>query len=144
MDTKLLINLHEGIVEVVGSEEFVRSVYDDFKDKISDDVEQGLDRAEVDSQSQESASPSNRKKRRKAAHPPKGASCRARILQLKKEGFFREQRAPTDIVAGLKGKGWTHTGAQVTAALTVMFNKGEIQRTAESAGGNFKYFWDRD
>jgi hypothetical protein len=33
--TKLLINLKEGIVEVEGAEEFVRDVYNDFKERVS-------------------------------------------------------------------------------------------------------------
>lgn len=52
-------------------------------------------------------------------------------------------RSGSEIVEGLKGKGWTHAGNQVGAALTQMFNRGDIQRTKEGNGA-WKYFWDRD
>jgi hypothetical protein len=35
MTTRLVINLREGVVEVEGGEEFVRSIYDDFKERVS-------------------------------------------------------------------------------------------------------------
>lgn len=38
VNTRLLINLREGIVEAEGGEEFVRSVYDDFKERVSKPV----------------------------------------------------------------------------------------------------------
>jgi hypothetical protein len=63
-------------------------------------------------------------------------------LTLKGEGFFKAKKSPTEIVSGLEVKGWTHTVNQVGAALTPMFNKGEIQRTKD--GTNWVYFWDRD
>lgn len=34
MDSKLKINIQEGILEVEGSEKFVKEIYDDFKDKL--------------------------------------------------------------------------------------------------------------
>lgn len=82
-------------------------------------------------------------KRRKVSAPPKGKSCGARILTLKEEGFFKDHQTVGDIVEALKGKGWTHATNQVGAALTPMFNRGDIQRTKEG-NGSWKYFWDRD
>ena len=82
------------------------------------------------------------KKKKIVRQPPPGASCRDRIKTLKADGFFKDTRTPGDIVTGLGKKGWTHNSPQVGAALTIMFNKGEIQRTKD--GGAFKYFWDRD
>lgn len=81
-------------------------------------------------------------KRRKVSAPPKGQSCAARIMTLKAEGFFKEHRSGAEIVEGLKGKGWTHALNQVSAALTQMFSRGDIQRTKEG-NGSWKYFWDR-
>lgn len=80
--------------------------------------------------------------RKRVSLPPKGQSCRARITKLRDDKFFSEKRSPSDIVTGLAKKGWTHTVNQVGAALTPMFEKGEIQRTKE--GNGFKYFWDRE
>lgn len=82
-------------------------------------------------------------KRRKVSAPPKGQSCAARITALKDEGFFKDHQSATDIIEGLKGKGWTHNANQVGAALTNMFTRGDIQRTKEG-NGSWKYFWDRD
>ena len=64
------------------------------------------------------------------------------FLTLKEEGFFKQHRSTGDIVEGLKGKGWTHAGNQVGAALTNMFGRGDIQRTKEGSGP-WSYFWDR-
>jgi len=82
-------------------------------------------------------------KKRSVNKPPKGHSCADRIISLKTEGFFKEHRSGSEIVEGLKGKGWTHAGNQVGAALTQMFARGDIQRTKEG-NGSWKYFWDRD
>ncbi|ODT47083.1 MAG: hypothetical protein BGO80_17605 [Devosia sp. 63-57] len=81
-------------------------------------------------------------KRRRVSAPPKGQSCAARILTLRDEGFFKDHRSSTEIVEGLKSKGWTHAPNQVGAALTQMFARGDIQRTKEGNGA-WKYFWDR-
>lgn len=78
-------------------------------------------------------------KRRKGAAPPKGQSCAARILTLKEEGFFKSHRDTSDIVEGLRGKGWTHKANQVGAALTNMFERGDLQRTKEG-NSSWKYF----
>jgi hypothetical protein len=74
--------------------------------------------------------------------PPKGHSCGKRITSLKDGGFFKVHRTSSEIVEGLKGKGWTHNTSQVGAALTSLFKRGEIQRTKEG-NGSWKYFWDR-
>ena len=81
-------------------------------------------------------------KRRKVSAPPKGQSCAARITTLKDDDFFKTHRSTTDIIEGLKAKGWTHNANQVGAALTNMFTRGDIQRTKEGNGA-WKYFWDR-
>lgn len=40
-------------------------------------------------------------------------------------------------------KGWTHKSNQVGAALTALFERGQIQRTKEGNGA-WKYYWDRN
>lgn len=82
------------------------------------------------------------KKKRAVRQPPPGSSCRDRIKVLKSKGFFKTAKTTTDIVTGLGKEGWTHNSPQVGAALSIMFDKGEIQRTKD--GGSFKYYWDRD
>jgi hypothetical protein len=84
-----------------------------------------------------------RTRRRASKSPPKGQSCGDRIMALKADGFFKEHQGSTDIVAGLKGKGWTHSPGQVGASLTNLFNRGDIQRTKEG-NGTWKYYWDRN
>lgn len=83
------------------------------------------------------------KAKRRGNLPPKGQSCAFRIVTLKDEGFFKQHRSVSEIVEGLKGKGWTHNPNQVGAALTTMFTRGDIQRTKEGKGA-WQYFWDRD
>jgi hypothetical protein len=89
-------------------------------------------------------SESPKKRGRKAfKQPPAGQSCPARIQVLKDEGFFKEHRAPAEIVAGLRAKGWTHNLNQVGAATSALFSKGTLQRT-KNGKGPWMYFWDRD
>lgn len=64
------------------------------------------------------------------------------MLTLKKDGFFREQRTPAQIVEALGKKGWTHNSNQVSAAGGQMFKRSDIQRT--KMGKGFAYFWDRE
>lgn len=91
---------------------------------------------------EDSAETKPKKKKRTFRQPPPGTSCRDRIKVLKRSGFFKDPKTPGEIVVGLGKKGWTHNSSQVGAALTIMFNKHEIQRTKD--GGIFKYYWDRD
>ena len=81
--------------------------------------------------------------RKASKRTPAGHSCADRILTLKADGFFKEHRGSGDIVTGLKGKGWTHKSNLVGAALTQLFERGQIQRTKEG-NGPWKYYWDRD
>jgi hypothetical protein len=80
--------------------------------------------------------------RRAVKMPPAGQSCPARIQVLKDEGYFKEHRAPNDIVGKLREKGWTHNLNQVGAATSALFNKGVLQRTKDGKGP-WLYFWDR-
>lgn len=85
-----------------------------------------------------------RKRARKAVkQPPAGQSCPSRLQILKEEGFFKEHRAPADIVVGLRAKGWTHNQNQVAAATSSLFNRGSLQRTKDGKGP-WLYYWDRD
>ena len=81
--------------------------------------------------------------KRKRSVAPKGHSCADRMLALKGEGFFKEKKGVSDIVAGLAGKGFTHKTNQVSAAGESLFKRGLLQRTKDG-NGPFQYFWDRD
>src|SRR5690242_1264151 len=97
--TKVRIDLNAGVVELEGDEAFVSAQLDKLlpvlqisqrstsNDREEDPPPAGASRAD----------PTTDKKRRKGSVPPKGASCRSRILELKKDGFFSEHRSPNDI-----------------------------------------------
>ena len=82
-------------------------------------------------------------RKRKVSNPPKGQSCPDRMMSLKSDGFFRDPKVASEIVAGLAAKGWKHTTNQVSAATESLFKRSLIQRTKEG-GGPWKYYWDRD
>jgi hypothetical protein len=152
MTNRVHIDAPAGVVEIEGEKEFVEGLLAKLFPLLE---EAGFGSrppngasAEADSAPGESDdgtpehTPKLKAKRRKVSAPPKGQSCAARILTLREEGFFKEHRAATEIVEGLKGKGWTHAPNQVGAALAQMFGRGDIQRTKEG-NGTWKYFWDR-
>jgi hypothetical protein len=67
-------------------------------------------------------------------------SCRDRVKKLRDDGFFSERRGISEIVQGLGAQGHVHNVNQVGAALTTMFERGEILRAPVE--GKFKYHWD--
>ena len=152
---KVRIDAPSGVVEVEGDKEFVEEQLTKILPLIqaagfgaatkqpARQAQTGGDRetAGKDDTPGEAAT-ENSRRRRKTAMPPRGSSCRDRIKTLKDDGFFKKQHTPSDIVDGLAKKGWTYKSNQVGAALTQMFEKGELQRTKDGSG--FKYFWDRD
>ena len=64
------------------------------------------------------------------------------MLVLRGKGFFKKKRTTSAIVDGMAKEGWTYKTNQVAAAAGPMFDRGDIQRTAE--GNGFAYYWDRD
>lgn len=152
MPCKVRIDAPHGIVEIEGDAEFVSSFYEKLAPLVDRAhfgtgirVEEAAvngeqDSADDDGDSREVGKP--KRKKRTAQRPPSGQSCRDRILKLKEEKFFVEKKSASDIVSGLGKSGFTHNVSQVGAALTTMFDKGEIQRTKDG-GGNWQFFWDR-
>jgi hypothetical protein len=97
----------------------------------------------ADAEPVDNANGKARSRTRKAGkRPPAGHSCPERLLSLRADGFFREKRNTSDIVAGLKEKGSIHNTSQVSAAAGSLFKKGELRRMFE--GRTPYYFWDRD
>ncbi|THD36155.1 MAG: hypothetical protein E7773_09525 [Sphingomonas sp.] len=156
MTCKVKIDVSAGLIELEGDATFVASFFDKVvhlveaagfgahksqpKSKSNDAT---TDEPIVPNPADDPGAADKPKKARKAVRkPPAGASARDRILALKSDGFFKSHRTTGDIVAGLAKKGWTHKSNQVGAALTPMFNRGEIQRTNDGSG--FSYYWDRD
>lgn len=152
MTNRVHIDAPSGIVEIEGEKDFVEGLLAKLFPLLEEagfgsrPPSGAFARADNEPVELEDAAPEQtskgRAKRRKVSAPPKGQSCAARILTLKEEGFFKDHRSATEIVEGLKGKGWTHAPNQVGAALTQMFTRGVIQRTKEG-NGSWKYFWDR-
>lgn len=148
MTCRVKIDAPAGIIELEGDADFVGS----FFEKLVPIIEKakfghaadvaGAEQPEAQETDGRETEERPKRKKRAVRQPPAGASCRDRINALKTDGFFKEKRTPSDIVEGLGKKGWTHNTSQVGAALTHMFNRGEIQRTKEA--GTFNYFWDRD
>lgn len=154
MTNRLHIDAPAGVIDVEGEVEFVEGVLDKFfplleKSKFgshpnSAGQDPGADadeREDVDDRKADEGGKSKTRRKRGNA-PPKGQSCADRILVLKGEKFFKNHKTVSEIVDGLKVKGWTHNNNQVGAALTNMFGRGDIQRTKEG-GSAWKYFWDR-
>ena len=99
------------------------------------------ERGRGDEETEDSGEKEAMKTKRAVNRPPKGHSCADRIMELRNDGYFQEQRTPAEIVVRLGEKGWTHTNNQVSAAGGTMFKRGDIQRT--KSGRGFAYFWDR-
>jgi hypothetical protein len=151
------IDAPAGVIEIEGEKEFVEGLLAKLFPLIEEagfgsrPLAEEPAQAPVDEQSGSRANPAEnrtptdvaKKPPRKAVKmPPAGQSCPARIQILKEEGFFREHRAPSDIVAKLREKGWTHNLNQVGAATSALFTKGVLQRT-KVGKGPWLYFWDR-
>lgn len=150
MVCRVKVDAPAGVVELEGEAQFVTDFFDKFLPLIQAagfgtgvSTNAGEISELVSETGAEATEPQKPKaKKRKRANPPAGASCRDRMTTLRQDGFFKEPKTPTEIVAGLAKKGWVHNVNQVGAALTNMFSKSEIQRTKD--GGSFTYFWDRD
>lgn len=146
---RVMIDAAAGVFELEGEADFVATQLDKLLPLVSaggfvkaaPDAE---DVADEQTPTTPDAKPNGAKKSKRGAssRPPKGHSCSDRIMTLREDGFFKEQRTPAQIVEGLGAKGWTHTSNQVSAAGGQMFNRGDIQRT--KVGQGFAYYWDRE
>ncbi|MBX5219587.1 hypothetical protein HJC04_04515 [Rhizobium sp. NLR8a] len=155
MTNRVHIDAPSGVIEIEGEKEFVEGLLAKLFPLIEEAGFGSRPQGEADNSSRDDAPIVSsddpavdeqarvRAKKRGVKAPPKGQSCADRIISLKADGFFKEHRGGADIVAGLKGKGWTHKSNQVGAALTGLFERGQIQRTKEG-NGSWKYYWDRD
>ena len=146
-----MIDAAAGIFEMEGEADFVAAQLDKLLPLVtaggfvkrvgpsenSDDVEQP-----PQPQPESKSNGSKKSKRGTGSRPPKGRSCSDRMMTLREDGFFKEQRKPAQIVNGLGAKGWTHTSNQVSAAGGHMHTRGDIQRT--KVGNGFAYYWDRE
>lgn len=147
-NNRIRIDAAAGVFELEGAAEFVEAQLD----KLLPLVKAGgfiktpgtpEDRGdEAEQPEPETKANGSRKSKRRSSLPPKGHSCADRMMVLREDGFFKEQKTPAQIVEGLGAKGWTHTSNQVSAAGGQMFKRGAIQRT--KAGNGFAYYWDRE
>ena len=145
-DARVTVNLREGSFEIQGDTSFVREQLEKLLPLIRTVKPLNIDASNHTRGSAADRNPSedSRKARKGVRRAPPGASSRDRILVLKAKGFFKKHRAPAEIVAGLAQEGWTQDGGQVRAALSHMFEGGEIQRTKNTERRGFLYYWDRD
>ena len=142
---RISINLREGIFELEGDAEFIREHLDKVLPLVSNAPKTpSSPPGRVTDPTPRIDSDEGKRTRKAARRAPPGATCRDRILTLKAADFFKTKRGPSDVASGLGEKGWTHSGPQVRAALSGMFDAGELQRTKNSDGRGFLYFWDRD
>jgi hypothetical protein len=144
MTVRAKIDIASGIFELEGDKEFVAEHLEKLLPIISkfqppaarqrndDDADPG-EQPKSDDEGE-----AERKKRRTAKRSPGAPTCRSKILELRSKGFFKTNRTPTEIKAGVKADGWTFEINQITAALSSMLKKGEIRRTSD--GGTFKYY----
>lgn len=155
MTNRVHIDAPSGIVDIEGEKDFVEGMLarlfplieaagfgsnpKNYSATITQDPEQQSDTDTLGSEETEAP----KLKRRRSGNPPKGASCSDRMLVLKSEGFFKEQRGTPEIVAALGRKGWIHKSNQVAAAAESLFKRNLIQRTKDGKNP-WKFFWDRD
>lgn len=149
---KVRIDMQLGVFELEGEHDFVGTYLDKLLPVLesrkfvprspAEEADEGSDAGKGDNGADSADGGKNKRKASKRA--PAGSSCRDRILTLKVDGFFKDHRTPSDIVTALGQKGWTHNVNQVSAALGQMFEGGQIQRTKNTVGKGFIYFWDRD
>lgn len=148
-NNRVMIDAAAGIFEVEGEAGFVETQLDKLLPLVTSggfvkaDAGRTLKAAEEGTPDTTGKTNSSKKaKRGTGSRPPKGHSCADRLKALRDDGFFKEQKTPSQMVEGLAEKGWTHTSNQVSAAAGQMFNRGDIQRT--KSGNGFAYFWDRE
>src|ERR1051325_9765894 len=144
-EVRVKIDVPSGLIELEGEKEFVSTYLDKLLPLVEavgfgrSRGENEIVKAERPSETHERGIDDNasttKRRRRAGKNPPSGSSCRDRIFMLKDEGFFKKHQSPKDIVNGLAKKGWTHIGNHVSASLTQMFHKGELQRTKDGGGG---------
>ena len=151
---RIMIDAPTGLIEIEGEKDFVEAQLDKILPLIEgcgfgqsvkpseDDTSQASPNSKEVAPPVASDANGGKKTKRAIDRPPKGHSCADRILELRKDGFFKDQKTPAQIAEGLGKKGWTHTPNQVSAAAGQMFKRGEIQRTSVDKG--FAYYWDRD
>lgn len=156
MTNRVHIDAPAGVIDIEGEKDFVEGMLGKLfplieeagfgsRPTTSEGVDAGIEAANFSDDNNRSDETEIPKKRGRKSfkQPPAGQSCPARIQVLKDEGFFKQHRAPSDIVSGLQAKGWTHNLNQVGAATSALFTKGNLQRT-KNGKGPWMYFWDRD
>lgn len=153
MTNRVHIDAPAGIIDLEGEKEFVEGMLGKlfplieaagFGSRPREDGPKDTDEPDLAdiSNPEEDAETKRSRPRKPIKRAPSGHTCADRIRNLKMEGFFAEKRSVTDIVSGLKEKGFTHNANQVSAALSQIFKKNDIQRTKSKNG--WSYFWDRN
>jgi hypothetical protein len=154
MTNRVHIDAPAGVIDLEGEKEFVEGMLGRLfplieaagfgsRPREEEARATGIDGIDLPSKSsvEEEGERKKARPRRQIKRAPSGHTCADRIRTLKSDGFFKEKRSATDIVNQLKENGFTHTTNQVSAALSQIFKKNQIQRTNSASG--WLYFWDR-
>jgi len=90
--------------------------------------------------------PQKRRKRRTSnsstgAPKPEGDSKRGRILRLRDDGFFREQRTISELRDELRTRGWIYELTSLSGPLQLLVQKGQLRRALVTEGAKkiYKY-----
>lgn len=129
MNTKLHINISQGLIEVEGEEKFVREIYNDFKSDIAKQFGKTTVATGKKSGAKSSGELDSAKKTTKRRPKTSGPSCASRVLELKEEKFFDQPRTSKEVKDKLDEKGKIYEGKHVSAALIHLVNNGSLRRT---------------
>jgi len=135
-EARILMDLATGQIEVEGTEAFVSAQFAQaiqmMKElgtwKVSVVDKTGNCRDEPHAESSEKSEP---KKRKRSTSRRSGPSCGSRILTLKDEGFFDEQRSTSDVKAKLQEKATPYQSNQIAAAMKTITENGHLRRVKD-------------
>ena len=113
---RIMIDAPTGLIEIEGEKDFVEAQFDKILPLIEgcgfgqsvkpseDDTSQASPNSKEVAPPVASDANGGKKTKRAIDRPPKGHSCADRILELRKDGFFKDQKTPAQIVEGLGKK----------------------------------------
>ncbi|MFL6727966.1 MAG: hypothetical protein ACJ8FS_15855 [Sphingomicrobium sp.] len=143
MNTRLTVNLANGVIEAEGDSDFVKSIYADLREIIIARsaslraVSGSPNFTPPDDADEASDTDAQKGKKGRRRGKASGPSCASRISALKDEGYFSELRSAGDVGAKLREKGTAYEGKHVAASLIDLVRRGALRRV--SKGGSWSY-----
>lgn len=149
MGNRICINAPAGIIEIEGDAEFIEHHFDrlmslvesaPFGIHLSRHQSAGATAFSDPGVSQQTASVSSKpevmtqkQKRPSRKRPSKNQTVTARVVDLRKEGFFKTPRAINEVYDELQNKrGFNCARNQITAALKNLYDRGVLSRKKEN------------